>query len=403
MPLFVYQAYTAEGARVSRREQAPSTQALRTRVKESGLYLKGGSIREQRSWLHDPRRVRLSTTEVIDLFQQLELQLGAGVLSDEAIRSMIESQGSRRSRWVLGEIHQAITNGRMSISEAFGLFPRTFPAALLAVIQAGERAGASELGKRFGDLRSRLEFYRMVRGITLRAFQYPAVVALLAVSFFVFVFTFLVPVLARVLETVNVKLPPLTQALVSASRFCNANWPLIVGAVVLLPVAWLCLRRIPGVALAIDRAVLRLPYIGTIYRSIACSLVFRTYASLYDAGEPAPEILLLCENLVRNRAMRAAIAEVRRRVLLGDPLHGAFQRTRCFPPDACAMVKTGESAGLGESMRLSAEHHAGYARDRIAFAVSWLEPLAIVVMGLFVGLIAYAFFTPVMSIYEGIR
>jgi type II secretory pathway component PulF len=383
--------------------QAATAAAVTSRARSSGEFVCGGTVRERRRWWNDPRHIRLRTREIIRVFQQLELQLGAGVLSDEAIGSMMETEPSRRTRLVLREIHAGITTGRMSISEAFGLFPRSFPPALLTVIRAGERAGASELGKRFGDLRQRLEFLRSVRGITVRAFQYPVLIGLLAAAFVSFVITFLVPVLARVLETVNAQLPPLTQALVEVSRYAGAHWGRLVSGGVLAVATVVLLRTWPPAALWLDRLVLRLPYVGGLYRSLACSLVFRTYASLYEAGEPAPDVLELCAGLVRNRAMRAAIADVRRHVLQGDPLHVAFRRTGCFPLDACAMVRTGESAGLGASMRLSAEHHATYARERIGGAVAWLEPIAILAMGAFVGLVAYAFFTPILSIYEGIR
>lgn len=403
MPLFTYEAFTVEGRRVSQREHAPTAHALRERLRRSGLFIRAGSIRERRRWWNNPRRTRLTSREVIDLFQHLELQLGAGVLSHEAISSMMEHEPSRRSRCVLREIHEAITNGRMSISDAFGLFPRAFPAALVTVIRAGEKAGAMELGRRFGDLRSRLEFNRGIRSIALRAFQYPALIAALACVFVGFVFALVVPVLAKVLESVNVTLPPITRALIAVSHFVVGHWVLLVGVGAAIPLSWYAARRMPAVALAQDRTLMRLPYFGVIYKSIACSIVFRTYASLYEAGEPAPEILELCTGLVRNRAMRGAIVDVRTRVLRGDPLHVAFRKTNCFPPDACAMVRTGESAGLSTSMRLSAQYHAAYARDRIAFAASWLEPAGIVVIGAFVGLVAYAFFTPILSIYEGIR
>lgn len=403
MPVYSYKAYTSGGRRVSRCAQAPSAAAVKAHARGAGEFVCAGSVRERRRWWSDPRRIRLRTHEIISLFQHLELQLGAGVLSDEAIGSMMDTEPSRRSRTVLREIHLAITTGRMSISEAFGLFPRSFPPALLTVIRAGERAGAGELGRRFGDLRQRLEFYRSVRSITLRAFQYPLLIGLLAAAFVLFVITFLVPVLARVLETVNVRLPPITQALVDVSRFVGAHWGALLIVCVFSCGAARLLRCVKPAALWLDGLVLRLPYVGGIYRSLACSLVFRTYASLYEAGEPAPDILELCAGLVRNRAMRVAIDDVRRHVLQGDPLHVAFRRTNRFPADACAMVRTGESAGLGESMRLSAQHHATYARERIGAAMAWMEPAAILGMGAFVGLVAYAFFTPILSIYESIR
>jgi len=403
MPIFAYQAYTGDGRRTAGREQAASAEALKARLKKSGLFLRANTLREARTWLRNPRRIKLPTRELIAIFEQLELQLSGAVLTDEALETMVEASGNAQTRFVLREIHEAISAGKMPLAAAFAQFPRSFPPEIVTVIRAGDASGQANLAKRFGDLRERLAFFRKVRATTLRAFQYPAILTAVALAFIVFVVGYLIPMFAEVLRSVGQKLPPLTEALANTSHWLGSAWPFIAAGVGAAVVGWGVLWRTPRMALLMDGILIRLPYFGRLYRSLATSIIFRTYASLYEAGATAPENLEVCAKLVKNRAMRAAVNEVRRNVLAGDELSAAFRKTRCFPLEACALVRVGEKSDLGGAMRRAAEFHANWAKERITDAVSWFEPLGILVLGLFVGLVAYAFITPLLSIYQGIK
>lgn len=398
MPTYVYKAYTATGKRVSGRQQALNPQELESRLEKGGMSVRAGTVREVRGW-RSPYRWKLSTDEVIDIYEQLGVQLKAQVLANQALESMIKGAPNKRVKAVLNEILQQVVSAKMKLGEAFELFPRSFPPHFVSVIRAGEAAGGGNLGLRFGTLCQRLKFWRRMRRIFFNGIEYPLIVVALALVLVGFFLVKVVPVLEDTLKSTGKQLPPSTQHIVDASHLLIHGWPMLVGgAVVIFALAtWFYSR--PAIRLAVDMAFLRLPYFGKLYQSMATATVFKEFAESAFCGVLVPQNLADCALQVRNREMRRALYQAREDVMKGMKLYQALKRTGYIPPNAWALVKSGEETGkLGENMLLAAEHHAERAEEQIEKAVRRSQPLAMIAIGCGVAYVAVAFATPMYQV-----
>ncbi len=336
----------------------------------------------------------------VQFFRQMALLLSAGFLITEALARLRDRYPDAPSRRLLREVHARVSEARTSFSRALALFPRSFSPGTVAVIEAGEEAGAARLAERLADLADRIAYARANRRQVRQACAYPAFVLLMAGGLYVLLLGVVFPRLAALLATLGGRLPPLTQAVISVSAIVRSGWPFVAGGVAALAAAIAVLRRFPCTALALDRLLLRLPFAGPAYRDLTAALICKIYRQLYQANKPAPEIVDLCAHLTGNAAIRHGLREIRRAIMSGTAtLAGAFSRSGLLPPLACLALEVGEQSGqLAPAMDRTAAYLDDLARERIRAAIAVINPaLTLGIVG-GVGLMIISFFQAVYQV-----
>jgi type II secretory pathway component PulF len=320
--------------------------------------------------------------------------LSSGFLMTEALGRLAAGYPDRRTRRILSEIHHRVAGARLTLSRALGLFPRSFPPGTLAVVEAGEEAGAARLAERLADLADRIAYADANRRQVRRACAYPAFVLLLAGGLYVLLLGVVFPRLAVLLDSLGGQLPPLTRAVIAASAVVREGWPWAAGAVAGSAVLVAVLRRLPRPGLVLDRLFLRTPFVGPIYRDLTAALVCKIYRQLYAANKPAPDILELCCHLSGNAAVRERLREVRSRIVDGSStIAGAFGQSGLMPPLACLTLEVGEQSGqLAAALDRTAAALTESARERIGAAVAVLNPALTLGVVAGVGVVILSFF-----------
>lgn len=307
MPFYAVQAYTAEDRAVRHHIQATSPEAAHLAARALGLF--PTQVVEKRALFHQPRRLKLSRRELIELFVHLEMQLSSGITVVDAVGALKDALPSPKLQYLLREVYEQLTSSRADLTNALRMFPRSFPPDVLTVIHAGEETAS--LPERFAELRDRLEFTAAIRQSFSRAVQYPAFVSLLGASMIVFFLGRIVPQLAQLLRELNAPLPDFTLRVIAAADWFKDYWPAVIGTLAALPFAYLLARRWQWFAVAADNALLRLAVFGSIYRQLSAALIARIYRSLYLAEKTPHEALDLCAALVSNLSLSASLRQMK--------------------------------------------------------------------------------------------
>ena len=391
MPDFAAIVVTSAGARRRRRLRGRDADEVRSALRARGLFVESLTPARARPGL---ARTRLPAALVILFFRQMEMLLSSGILLAEALDGLQARFPDPRARRLLAQVHEEVAGSRSRLSAALAGFPRTFPPAIVAVIAAGEDGGSALLAERFGDLAERVAYEDAHRRQLRRACAYPLFVVGLALGLQALLLGLVFPRLEELLGSLGGQLPPLTRAVIGAADGAR-RWSLpAAGAAAAALVLLLGARRLAAPRLWLDRAFLRAPVVGGLYRDFAVALICKIYRSLYQAGQPAPEILEACVPLVANEAFRAGLRQARREVTQGGAtLSAALGATGLFPPLACLAVEVGEKSGrLADALeRVSAYFHAR-ARERLAAAIALVNPaLTLAVVGA-TGLVMISFF-----------
>jgi type IV pilus assembly protein PilC len=131
----------------------------------------------------------------------------------------------------------------------------------------------------------------------------------------------------------------------------------------------------------------------------ALSKIAMIQGNLTAAGVPVLESLDIAASSVNNIVIQEAMIEVKKGVFSGEPLSVLFEKEpSIFTTTFVAMTSVGEKTGNMEEMFESIARYYEEEMDvTIAQLTSMLEPIMIVFMGVTIGFILVAMYTPMFQ------
>ena len=404
MPIFRAKCVTQGGRFFAGEFDVPSVAALREAVEARGSFLIKHKELKPRIGGH---RTRLSLGTLVQLFDLLAMQLGAGVPVDLAVAKLRDEFPDRGARRILRGVHAELSRSTASLSDALGKYPRSFPEGIVATLKVGEESGGAALAARCDDLRDQIAFRIAIRKTATKAVAYPIFILSFAACVVGLVLLRLIPNLKPLLDSLNVPLPEITRIILGVSAFCQSSWRLILASAIGAATVFRLLRVVPPLAAFTDRLILRLPFVGGIAQALATAEVAKNYRALYGAGADAGSTFSACAHAAGNRALRAAL--LRSRTLLesgtataGNPdapaITEALRATGYFPELALTIIGTGEaSGGLIRALDSVARHYSTKAQERIAVFFAIFDKMVMLVVIAMVGAVALGMWMPIMT------
>ena len=384
-----------ERGRVQEQTHAAATpDELRARFTQSGYYvysvkakglLGGGDARK--------RRVNLETFLVFN--QQFLTLIKAGLPILGSLDLLARRQKVLNFRAQLEDVATRVKTGE-SISAAFeaqGGFPIVYTTTLLA----GERSGnLEEVLQRFLDFqRVSLTFRKKLKASLI----YPALLVVMVVGLFIFLITFVVPRFAQLYDQLGTHLPWLTVFLLDLGDKAQHYGLYALAAVAL--VGFLAYRwaRTEAGATTLDRVRLATPVLGNVWLKYQVGLFARTLSTLLTGGLPLVPSLETAAKAIDSRQIGLAVYQSVDTVREGRGLSSSLAATRVFPELAIEMVEVGESTGaLPQMLNSVAEFFEEDVQTSLTAAMSLIEPLILIVMGVVVVVILIALYLPIFSL-----
>jgi type IV pilus assembly protein PilC len=283
-----------------------------------------------------------------------------------------------------------------SISQAFeaqGGFPLVYTTTLLA----GERSGnLEEVLQRYLDFqRVSLTFRKKLKASLI----YPALLIVMVIGLFIFLITFVVPRFAQLYEQLGTALPALTVFLMDLGR--NAQHYGIYFAIAMAGLGYLFYRwtKTDSGAMLIDRVRIGTPLFGDVWLKYQVGLFARTLSTLLTGGLPLVPSLETAARSIDSRKVASAILRSVETVREGKGLSKSLEQTRAFPELAIEMIEVGESTGaLPQMLNSVAEFFEEDVQTNLTAAMSLIEPMILVVMGVVVVTILIALYLPIFSL-----
>jgi type IV pilus assembly protein PilC len=397
---YVCRVGTPSGEVVERRFEAPDERALRAELEQQGLYLlsqrRGLSLEALRV-----RRRRVDGALLLVFAQELAALLKAGLPLFQSLDVMLERQRDPLLRQSLAAVREKVKSG-VALSEAFRQEGDLYPPIFAASLVAGERSGnLDSVLRRFSQ---HLRLNQLLRKKAVSAAIYPAVLITMMCALVAVMLVYVIPNFKSFYEGLGAQLPLPTRILLAAATTLRARLPLILLGLGMAGLAALYWFRRKGSGVALDAALLRLPYFGGLMRMYATSQLMRTLATLLAGGLPLVNALEVAAASIGNRAMALAVGGATGRIREGKSLTSALESTRMLEALPLEMVKVGEQTGaLGDMLGAIAEFYDEDLDTRMATVLSLVEPVLLVLMAVIVAAMLLAFYLPMFQAISAVQ
>jgi len=400
MAEFLIRMADDRGKVLERAESGYSAAEVRDRYQQSGYLvywvkprglISGGEIRL-------PQRRRVKLEEFVIFNQQFLTLIRAGLPIVQALELLAKRQRNQYFRMLLEDVRDRTKSGD-PISTAFdkqGAFPKIYSTTLMA----GERSGnLDEVLSRF------VAFQRLglsFRKKLLASLVYPVLLVVGVMGLITMLVTFVVPRFAELFSDLNQKLPPMTEFTITTALAAKRSLPMIVAVAIAL---WFAANRWAKTQQGsemLDRIKLGMPVLGSIWQRYQIAVFSRMLSTLLSGGLPLVTSLETAGQSMSSRLVVNGIDEATRSVREGKSLALSLEETGVFPELAVEMVEVGEATGALPTMLSSvAEFYEEDVQSALTAAMSLIEPLILLVMGLVVGFVLISLYLPIFSFTAG--
>lgn len=400
MPSFNYTAVDKLGRPAIGQIDALNAVDLELRLQHMGLDLITlRAVKKSASWL--PRQ-QVSNQDLVMFCFQLEQLSSAGVPLLECLSDLRETNANPYFQKIIAGLSVEVEGGKL-LSQALANYPEVFNSVFVSLIEAGEQTG--QLPEVFNNLFHNIRWQDELRSQTQWLLLYPAIVACFVVVAVVFLMTYLVPQMVPFLHNMGQELPLNTRLLIAISNAFVSYWWLIVGVPVLIVVVLASIIQHSQLArYRFDRLKLDLPITGAILHKIIMARFARYFALMYKTGIPVLDAIKICEKIVANQVIAAALNRAHAQISGGDSMSESFRNAGLFPALVVRMIKVGESTGaLDKSLLNISYFYDRDVNDAMQKMLKMLEPLLTVILGAILAFIMFSVLGPVYDSFSKLK
>jgi len=313
----------------------------------------------------------------------------------EMLRDQVENPAMRD---VVEDIRKSLEGG-VSLSKSFEKYPDLFDNVYVNLIKAGEASG--KLDVFLLKIVDALEKKEKIKKKIKSALMYPSIMFTVAVVVSAFMLIKVVPVFAKMYDGMGIALPTPTAVILGMSDFLRGTGGLVMLiSIISFVVAFKYLTtKNAAIRYKWHKQVLRLPVFGDLILKSLIARISLILGNLSAAGVNLLESLDIAKSVSNNVVVTEAIDNVKKGVFSGETLTKLFLKEPLFPPTFSQLISVGEQTGQLDEMFNSV---AMYYEEEFDGAVdnmsSLIEPIMIVFMGLMIGGLMIAMYSPIFNV-----
>jgi len=339
---------------------------------------------------------------MIEFYHRLAQTLALGLPILSALEENARVLPSKPLKETIQEIHMAIEGGK-TLFEAMSRFPGIFHKLDLAIVRLGEETGV--LPASLKELAEFLEWKEDIRSTLMRAAVYPSFIVTAIIAVVGVWVGYVLPQMATLLLEMGVQLPLVTRLVLHFSILFKAYWGLAVAGSTAGAVLLYLYHRTPKGVITIHKAVLKLPFIGTVLLNISLARLSHNFATMHGAGMTINNIFeILTGNVLGNQYLESRLKAAFEDIQRGESIAASFDAAGGFPTLLVGAVRNGEVTGtLDDAFRRLGTFYDGEVKRNVQSMIGAIEPLSIVLLGGVFGLIALSIMLPLYDVISEIR
>ena len=231
--------------------------------------------------------------------------------------------------------------------------------------------------------------------------MYPSIMFTVAITVSVFMLIKVVPVFAKMYDGMGIELPGATAAIMGMSDFLRGTGGQIMFlTLVIFFIAFKYLtKKNEKIKYAWHKQVLKLPIFGDMILKSMLARISLIMGNLSAAGVNLLESLEIAKSVSTNVVVLESLENVKKGVFSGDTLTKLFLKDPLFPPTFGQLISVGEQTGQLDEMFGSVAKYYEAEFDTVVDNLSALiEPIMIVFMGIMIGGLMIAMYSPIFNV-----
>ena len=366
------------------------TKLIRTKKKAAEKKKKGGGI--------SLFKKKIKPEDVVIFSKQFATMVKAGLPILNVLGMLRDQLEHPELKIVVEDIRKSLEGG-LTLSKCFEKYPKTFDNIYINLIKAGEASGKLDvfLLKLVDSLEKREKVKKKIKS----ALMYPMVMFVTAITVMVFMLIKVVPIFAEMYEGMGIPLPTPTAVIMAASNFMRGSGGMITFLVIAIGfgVFKYTTTKIPAIRYKWHQRILKIPVFGDMILKSLIARVSLIMGNLSGAGVNLLESIEIAKQVSNNDVVTLALENVKKGVFSGDTLTKLFLKEPTFPPTFSQLISVGEQTGNLDEMFTSV---ANYYEEEFDTSVdnmsSLIEPIMIVFMGVMIGGLMIAMYSPIFNV-----
>tara|TARA_B100001769_G_C22106812_1_gene598049 strand:- start:740 stop:1963 length:1224 start_codon:yes stop_codon:yes gene_type:complete len=341
--------------------------------------------------------LKISDKELLLFTKKLTTMMQAGLAIVPALEMLKIQTENPAFTPVIDDLLIQINAG-VPLSNAFEKYPTTFDNVYINLVKAGEASG--NLDTFLERITLNLEKSIAIKKAIKSAMMYPIILLSVAVTVVGVMMIFVVPVFVDIFGNAGVELPMATQMVMAISDFLR-SWtaPIILGVlfgIIMIIKKWL--QSNVSLMQKFDKAMMKLPVVGQLISDSIMARITMVLANLITGGVNLIEAMEIVKNSISNTRIQSSLEKVKRDIFSGKPFSVALRETKDFPETMCGFIEVGEETGkLNEMLTTVSVYYEEEFDSSVDSFSQLLEPLMIVFLGLVIGFILVAMYTPIFK------
>ena len=396
MAKFQWEATTRLGEKKRGVMEADSAEVVETRLRSDGLNV--NRVKKEARQIHITIGSGVPPKDLQIFTRQLATMIDAGLPLVQCLDILAAQTPNKIFARILGNIKSSVEQGS-TFSDALRRHPKVFDDLYVNLVAAGEVGGILD------TILNRLAVY-IEKAVKLRAqvksaMFYPIAILVVAIGVIAVMLIKVIPTFEAMYKDMGpkAKLPAPTQVVINISHGFISKWYIYVGSLVGFIVAMVAIRRTERGAEIFDRAMLRLPIMGSVLRKIVVARFTRTLGTLLSSGVPILDALEICARTAGNRVVQAGILKARDKISEGHDMAGPLTESRVFPSMVVQMIGVGEQTGaMDQMLQKIADFYEEEVDSAVTAMTSLIEPVMMAFLGIVVGGLIIAMYLPIFSL-----
>ena len=369
------------------------TNLIRTKKKKGEKKAKGKSGGFS---LFGKKKVKVE--EILIFSKQFATMVKAGLPILEVLGMLRDQLESPAIKEIIEDIRKSLEGG-VTLSKCFDKYPQYFDNVYVNLIKAGEASGKLDvfLLKIVDSLEKKEKIKKKIKG----ALMYPGIMFTVAITVSAFMLVKVVPVFAKMYDGMGIALPKPTAVIMAMSDFLRGTggFIMLLSIIIFAVLFKYFTTNNAMVKYRWHKQVLKMPVFGDMILKSLLARISLIMGNLSAAGVNLLESLEIAKSVSNNVVVTEALENVKKGVFSGDTLTKLFLKEPLFPPTFSQLISVGEQTGqLDEMFNSVASYYEEEFDNSVDNMSSLIEPIMIVFMGIMIGGLMIAMYSPIFNV-----